>query len=579
MRLALVTSLVLLLSIGARADDTYERKQVEAAATQLGLELVKPPPSARIAFIEVVRSEVFSDDDPFPQWFNWFHWLSTEETVKRELLFEEGDPFTDKLDESTRNLRRRGVFQAVRVEPARDSGGRYGVVVFTRDLWSLRAEQSFQLTGTTLDRLLLQITERNLFGRHELGSLRLQVAPRIFSIGQIYFDRRVLNSDFSLFEQGDVIFNQATGAPEGVEGNAVLGWPLYDFKRPWGADLIVDGRARPIRQVQGSQVLTYDAPDTPEVERIDRAWDERQLLVQARVRRQFGSRFKHRIALGFAASFQDRQPRFGDEVSSVAREAFVRDVLPRSRDQVFPFLAYHGFTPKFRRFTNLDTFAREEPVRLGPALAVTMGAGSRALLSSSDFLFVTAGAALSEDFFGDGLAELAFDLAARLEDNEVVDRIFRTRMRLATPQTGLGRLTLRVDTSFLNNDSQNRLVSIGGDSGLRGTASQAFFVFGGSSARATAEWRAPPFVVQTVHFGLVGFWDAGDVFVDLDDFSPKHSVGVGVRLLFPQFNLLPYRIDLGIPLDGGGFNILLSFGDIPVVLHGQAAVTRLHPVP
>ena len=46
-----------------------------------------------------------------------------------------------------------------------------------------------------------------------------------------------------------------------------------------------------------------------------------------------------------------------------------------------------------------------------------------------------------------------------------------------------------------------------------------------------------------MHLGGVLFYDAGSAF----DQSPSfvHTVGVGVRLLFPQFNTFPFRLDFG----------------------------------
>jgi outer membrane protein assembly factor BamA len=43
------------------------------------------------------------------------------------------------------------------------------------------------------------------------------------------------------------------------------------------------------------------------------------------------------------------------------------------------------------------------------------------------------------------------------------------------------------------------------------------------------------------------FYDAGSAF----DRRPKmvHSVGVGIRFLFPQFNIYPFRIDFGYVLN------------------------------
>ena len=51
----------------------------------------------------------------------------------------------------------------------------------------------------------------------------------------------------------------------------------------------------------------------------------------------------------------------------------------------------------------------------------------------------------------------------------------------------LGRVYARGDVSFRKDDVTNALVSLGGDNGLRGYPSQAFFDFGASAAQGTLD--------------------------------------------------------------------------------------------
>jgi outer membrane protein assembly factor BamA len=50
-----------------------------------------------------------------------------------------------------------------------------------------------------------------------------------------------------------------------------------------------------------------------------------------------------------------------------------------------------------------------------------------------------------------------------------------------------------------------------------------------------------------VHLGGVLFYDTGSAFDEAPSFV--HSVGVGLRLLFPQFNTFPFRLDFGYVLN------------------------------
>jgi hypothetical protein len=284
----------------------------------------------------------------------------------------------------------------------------------------------------------------------------------------------------------------------------------------------------------------------------------------------------HRVAVG--VGFGDQHAEANDETAlpPTLSAEFAAEVLPATRTTLFPFAAYHAFTPRFRVYENLDTVGQSEAVRLGPSLSVSLTAGARALLSSSDTMFAigTLGVALDP---WEGLFEAAVEGSARYEDGLVVNRAFSGRLRYASAPALLGRLLLRSDVTFRSHDVTNAFISLGGDNGLRGYPSQAFFDFGASLAQATVEWRSLPFEWQSVHVGAALFYEAGSVFTELRDARLRQSVGVGARLLLPQFNRGVYRFDLAMPLDELGVRVLFSVGDNQVVQHADAAFSRLTP--
>jgi hypothetical protein len=78
-------------------------------------------------------------------------------------------------------------------------------------------------------------------------------------------------------------------------------------------------------------------------------------------------------------------------------------------------------------------------------------------------------------------------------------------------------------------------------------------------------------VIESVHIGAVAFYDAGTLYpyscpdpTKGCDEPPWHSVGLGLRVLFPQLNYTPFRIDVGFPLEGG-FALEFSYGGEQVV--------------
>jgi hypothetical protein len=51
-----------------------------------------------------------------------------------------------------------------------------------------------------------------------------------------------------------------------------------------------------------------------------------------------------------------------------------------------------------------------------------------------------------------------------------------------------------------------------------------------------------------VQLGGVAFYDAGEAFNGWSDFHPVHDVGVGLRALFPTFDRVVFRADVGFPI-------------------------------
>jgi hypothetical protein len=62
------------------------------------------------------------------------------------------------------------------------------------------------------------------------------------------------------------------------------------------------------------------------------------------------------------------------------------------------------------------------------------------------------------------------------------------------------------------------------------------------------ELRSRSFDLTAVQLGMVLFHDAGDSPRTFADFHLRHSVGFGLRAVFPQIYRAVLRVDLGFPL-------------------------------
>lgn len=556
----------LALTAGAAHADqrSFEMKHIVKALKRLDLSIEKSPEGKLIDEVHVVRYEVFVKDEPFFTFPNALHWLTRERIVRQELLLQPGDDFdARRVLETARNLRGLGIFQLVAVVPVQsENQGSVDLLVVTRDLWSLRLEWNLQFNGDQVDQLLVQLTERNLFGRNVRATIRSVLVPLTLTLGELYFDRRFLGEPLTLFQSADIFINRDTSDFEGYDAQLVVTRPFFNLNQRWGFRVPVRAQQRIVRQVQTGDVLTYDDPATPEEEAIPRVWRSSFVSASAVGRLQLSGDFTQRIAAGFGFAHRGVEIDDPASVPLANRAAFERDVLPRALTQIFPIMSWSGFENTFRTYQNLSSYGVSEDVRLGPVVSGTLTAPLEALGSTVSAIELFGSAGWNWDFADDGLFELAVGAEGRLEAGEWLNQQLLTRMRVASPSYVWGRLVGRIDWLTQHRDTTNSLVALGGSNGLRGYPSQAFFVVGGDRLRGNVELRSAPFVWHYFHGGAVLFYDAGEVYGGQNDepFVLKQAVGIGVRGLLPQFNREVFRLDVGVPVDGSGFMVLLSGG-------------------
>jgi len=563
------------------AAPSYEDERLGRALAAAGMTVDPAPEGKRIGVIHVVRDDVFAEDEPFPTFLNIFHARTEDDVVRRELLFRPGQAWsTARVEESARNLRDQTIFAHVRIAavvPERGTTPAPDVVdafVYTRDLWSLRLESSFQLTDGFLDQLVLTLIERNVAGRNVQAAVSFDLEPRTFSIGELFVDRRILSSRWSISQSFDVVFERDSGELEGTLGGVVVGVPLYDLQPRWGVELAAAWNVSVGRQISGNDLLTYDDPATSDTEAVPRIWEQSLVKVTASALRQLGSdHHLWRLAWGFGGYVTDFSPHADTGLLSRPaddglRQAFDAEVLPRSRRELYPYFRADTFVADYVRFLDLAAFGLSEDVRTGPWASLFFAAPLEAFGSADDALVwdVSAGwiaAPPSPWGRGHGLVDVALGHSGRLEQSVVIDQTYRLRARAATPPFLLGRLVASAELSLRERDPDRSLVTLGGDNGLRGYGSQAFFGFGADRLKANVELRTPPFVLGSIHFGGVLFYDAGavgDLVGGDDPFDVHQAVGVGLRVMMPQINRFVFRFDVGFPLEGDVFTVLLNVG-------------------
>lgn len=530
----------------------YERARVRETVERLGLAPEpEPTPDGKIVeAIDVEVLEVFDHTDPVPKFVNVFHATTRERVVRRELLFEVGEPFaTAQADESARNLRKLRQHSLVVVVALPGAApDRVRVLVLVKDVWSLRLNYHLEASDRSLDYLVLNLAEENLLGTHTTLGGTFSLDPGTYSFGLNGQKRRMFGSDILLTVQGSVVYGRATGRPEGSAGGLAYGAPLANVDSKWGWGTGVAVREETVRYYDEGRVARYDAPGTPEEEALPLEYRAERLVGGYEVTRSFGRTDKLDLTVGVDA---DRRYYYFEPppgTSPAASAQFRDEWVPVTDTRVGPFVQLYQHDETYLRTSELETLGLEENYQLGFATLLRLYPASRSVGSSRDLVGVLG--ALSYTLpLGDGLLRVGGMNRIEYERSGRHDADAFGRLRVASPR--LAFLRVHVD-GILRSRYQNYLNSrfgLGGDTRLRGypPAGVKNALLGPSVAALNAEIRSRSVGILGTAAGLAVFYDAGDAGERLSDLRLKQSVGLGARVALPQFSRMVMRADWAFP--------------------------------
>ncbi len=561
-RLASALVLVALAGAPARAQ-RLEKDTLDAALAARHLEIDPAPEGKVLGRIHVVNRPVFTPEDGWLTWFNRFHVTTRGDSVAAEVLLRPGETWsTEVVDETRRRLRDPFLTNAVAVVPVKSSvPGQVDLLVATRDLWSLRMNSRFEVQDGALTLLTASLAENNFLGRRKKLAAVFLMDQGTVSFGPIYDDGNLGGTHLTLLAHARALYGRHSFDPEGALGFARLAYPLWSLRRRWSASIETSESDQVARSFVGNDLRTYDAPETPEVETLPYMYRVHRLSTDARVTRAFGSAVVNRVSLGHEVELTRPSFAAGFPFDEADRDAFARDVFPRSELSSALFARWLLFTPTYRTFRDLDTFDLSEDKQLGPQLEAVVSVASTALGSERDFINLGAGARYTAAL-GGGLQAVTGSFSGRLDDGELIDN--RVTGQIYAASAKLARRSLRLvaeaTIDVLLNERSNRYLTLGGDNGLRGFAIGAFF--GRARFIGHLEARSASFRLLWWEVGGLAFWDAGHVADTTSDLSLHHDVGLGLRVLFPQLNPLVMRADWALPLTGptAGFPGRFSIG-------------------
>lgn len=467
---------------------------------------------------------------------NRMHFRTRERTVRSQLLFREGDPWSEKLGrETARNLRALDFLDPRRVE-ARGSSDSVEVLVETRDLWTTSPEINIE-SGGGRNTGSLGFTERNLLGLGKSVSL-------LYREDAIGVTRHLSFDDPAVFGSRHELHVGGGKSAEGASAQARIGVPFYaeETPRTYGVSWNRTTYVAHLFQ-RGSEVASID-------ERLEEGslWFGGRVPTLASIARLTGS-----------LEFEDRR-RGPTRLQPGASTAFAGDEEVIRRRMVA--LKLRLWQPRYVELEDINRMDRVEDFDLGTSATFKLGASAKFLGGSVDEGHVEFGLdAGTLTGAGFGVVRGSVSGWVRPSPSDVVARV-DGRWYFLPPGHTIVLGALGIAGSNVSRDFQ---VSIGGLNGLR--AYPVNEVTGRQAWRMNAEdrWIFSPEDWTFVKIASAVFYDAARAWgAGAGGIGWHHDAGVGLRLAVPQFGLSQVlRIDVAWPISpsrDGRRTPVLSFG-------------------
>jgi len=486
---------------------------------------------ARIGAILINVGDIFDTTKPgenkrLYRFANRVHIDTHESVLRAQLLFAEGDLFSERvLEESERTLRRLRYIREPKVRAVAFHDGVVDVEVTAADVWTMSPGLSFGRKGGA-NSTSVEFDDYNVLGMGKRLSIGSSSNEERSSTTFEWKDPNVLGSRWT----------SAVGYADSDDGNSSafsIERPFYSFDTRWTAGLSVgqdDGVLH--RYALGERVDEYrrDSRTADLHFGTSRGWDN------GWVRR-------------FTAGLRLDEARFGNDAAYLPSAN-----LPDNRRLTYPYAAMEWIQDDFVTGTNLDQIERTEDFEFGKRYMVELGQSAGIFGADRSDTLLRASASRGWRihprhalFFGANLASRIgagndnslFSASARYYWNTSDNTLFYTSL-----QGDLGH-ALDADTDL----------SLGGDNGLRGYPLR--YQTGRARGLLTLEERffTKWYPWRLFNVGAAVFADIGRTFgagaIETPQLGMLRDVGFGLRLSNSRSALANVlHIDVAFPLDG-----------------------------
>jgi hypothetical protein len=487
---------------------------------------------AVIGDVVLEKRNIFDLSDPkenkwLYRWANRLHVVTRDGVIRRQVLFEPGDPYSGRLLEETERIVRgnRFIYDA-RVEPIRYEDGAVDVKVTTQDVWSLTPDVSFSRSGGE-NRTALGIEETNLLGTGQLLRLKWIDSVDRTSTQFDFEDKNLGSSWISMFLR---IADNSDGETQFL--SIVRPFYALDTRHSGGGWVSIDDRRTALYRL-GEEAAEYR--------------HERDYITA------FG---------GWSAGLRDGWVRrwtagyvFDDNRFSEAVDPTLPAVIPEDRRLVYPFLGVEMLQDAFSTTSNTNQIGRTEDFYMGTRFNASLGWADEALGADRDALIVSASFNMG---FGslDKTALLLNGLVqGRREGGNSKNAETSVRARFYHRQSEKRLFFMELSGTAGHDLDLDNPVQLGGKSGLRGYPLR--YQTGDSKALFSMEQRyfTDWYPWRLFRVGGAVFADVGRTWgenpIGERNYGWMKDVGFGLRLAPTRFSTNKVaHLDFAFPLDG-----------------------------
>jgi outer membrane protein assembly factor BamA len=485
---------------------------------------------ARIGSIRVLTQDVFDLDDPrennaFYRVVNKLHLETRPDVIRRQLLFDTGEPVSVRvIEETERLLRSRNYLYDVSIQPVAYRDGQADIEVKTRDTWSLDIGVSAgRAGGENTGRLSLK--DANLFGTGIL--LGMSYSSDVDRSGTTFE-----LADNHLFGTRGALAYSYANYDDGNSESFSLQRPFYALDARWAAGLSASESDLLISQYNTGNIIA----------------DYRQRRSTGSVSGGWSAGLIERWAWRYSAGLLYQDDDYEIEPGKTAPQR-----LPSDLALAGPFVRLDVLEDAYRKDVNLNLIGRVEDFAMGVQASAQLGRALTELGSTRDSwlynLSLGNGLDLSEDSFLLTSVAAAGRYANDSENQSIgaSARYYHRRGRNFVYYAALS-------ADAVDDPDIPGPLELGGDNGLRGyplryQAGERRVLFT-AEARAYSDWY--PFRLFRV--GGAVFYDTGRAWKgeNQNTVNPGwlRDIGFGLRLLSARSskgNVL--HLDVAFPLD------------------------------